>query len=121
MDCLYFRVPKLFPYHPDLLILELNDCFENIAIEKMYFAEFLSEVQELLSDKKLIEICKYESPLFEQEAENWTKLAEYYSEFRVRGVFMSLFLGIQIIKDMANVTDNIIAIEQAIINGPFQD
>jgi hypothetical protein len=118
MDFLYFRLPKLFPYHPDLLILELNDCFENIAIEKKHFAEFLSEVQDLLSDENLIRICNYESALFEQEAENWSKLAEYYSEFRVRGVFMSLSLGIQIIKNMANVTDNIIAIEQAIINGP---
>jgi len=120
MDLLYFRFPHLFPYHPDLLILELNDCFENIGIEKKYFSEFLSDVQELLIDENLIEICKYESALLEQEADNWTKLAEYYSEFRVKGVFMSVLLGIQIIKDMANVTDNIIAIEQAIINGPFE-
>jgi hypothetical protein len=121
MDQLYSRFPKLFPFHPDLLILELNDGFENIGIEKKYFAEFLSEVKDLLTDENMIEICKYESDLFEQEAENWTELAEYYSEFRKRGIFMSLLRGIQIIQNMANVMDNIIAIEQAIINGPSED
>ena len=100
---------------------ESRATIENVAIEKKYFAEFLSEVQDLLTDENMIEICRYESVLFEQEAENWTKLAEYYSEFRERGIFMSLLHGIQIIKNMANVTDNIIAIEQAIIYGPSED
>ena len=121
MDKLFLRFPQFFPFHPDLLILELNDCFENIGIEKKYFAEFLSEVQDILSDENMIEICKYESALFEKEAENWTKLAEYYSEFRERGILMATLHGFNIIKNMANVTDNIIAIEQAIIYGPSED
>jgi hypothetical protein len=120
MDKLYSRFPEKFPFHPDWLILELNDCFENIGIEKKYFAEYLSEVKDLLTDDNNIEICKYESVLFEQEAENWTKLAEYYSEYRERGIFMPLFHGIQIIEKMANLMDNITSIEQSIIDGPFE-
>jgi hypothetical protein len=120
MDLLYNRYYQIFPFHPDMIFLEQNDAYIDAAIEKKYTADYLRENQDLLNDDNLSEICKHEAVLFEHEAENWTKLAEYYSEFRKKGIFMLLPRAIQLVGRMAVTLDNIIAIEEAIIAGPSE-
>ncbi len=119
MDYLYSHYSELFPFHPDMLFLELNDAYEDIVIEKKYIVEYLKEIKDLLTDDNLSEICKQEVVLFERELENWTKLADYYSEFRKRGVFMLLPRAIMLINKMALAMDNIISIEESIIAGSY--
>ena len=120
MNWLYSHHSELFQIHPDTLILEPNDVYENIAIEKKYTADYLREIQSLFTDDNLTELCKYESVLFEHEAENWTQIAEYYSEFRKKGIFMSLPRALLLMNEMLDVMDNIIEIEKAIIAGPSE-
>jgi len=120
MNWLYSHHSELFQINLDAVIIESNDVYENIAIEKKYTAEYLREIQNLLTDNNLTELCKYESVLFEYEAENWTQIADYYSEFRKKGIFMSLPRALLLMNKMADVMDNIIEIEKAIIAGPSE-
>lgn len=109
--------PKLSPLSIEELFLDFNDVYGNIAIEKKYTADYLYQIQNLLTDDNLSNICKHEALLFKKEAENWTQLADYYSIFRKIGIFMPLPIGLLIMNKMVDVFDNIIAIQEAIITG----
>ena len=90
MDYLYSRHPELIKLHHEEIILEPNAVYRNIAIEKNYAAKYLREIKNNLTYERLIKICEHEATLFEYEAENWTKIADYYSEFRKKGIFCFL-------------------------------
>ncbi len=120
---LFYKLMKFLSYKnflPELdkLILEPNDVFESIAIEKRYVSDYLREIKSNLTDENLINICTFEISLFNCEAENWTYIANYYSEFRKKGVFLPLPKGLSIINKMSEALDNIIKIEEEIITGP---
>ena len=108
----------LFPVN-FTVALQTGNVYTQIAIQKRYTAEYLREIQLKLSDPVFLSICINESNLFEQEAENWTKLAECYSEFKEKGIFMSLSHGIQIMIQMEEIMDNVVTIQQKIIDGPL--
>jgi len=121
MNYLHKSYPLLFKYTLDMIVLDDNDIYTNIASEKNFTADYLNKMKNTLNNEDLLEICEYESTLFKYEAENWTKMAEYYSEFRKKGIFMPITQGLKIMNKMADALDNIIAIEEAIISGPPED
>ena len=120
MDRIYKHTYKIFPYNINKIILDSNDVFENIAIEKNYTANYLKEIQNNLTDENLINLCKYESSLFKYESENWSKIENYYNEFRKKGVFMPLPQALTLLNNIAEAIENIILIEEAIIRGPIE-
>ena len=121
MNYLHKRYSSVFKITLDMIVLDDNDIYTNIAGEKNFTADYLNKMKNTLSNENLSEICEYESTLFKYEAENWTKMAEYYSEFRKKGIFMPLLQGLNIMNKMADALDNIIAIEEAIISGPPEE
>ena len=121
MNNLHNRHPQLFPFNLEKLSLEDNDAYGNIALEKKYSAMYLRQVQNQLTDENLSEICIYEAELLENEAENWSKFADCYSEFRKKGIFMSLPRALLLMNKMVDTMDNIISIEESIIAGPEEN
>lgn len=121
MDYLYSRHPDIIKLHHEEIILEPNAVYRNIAIEKKYAANYLREIKNNLTCERLIKICEHEATLFEYEAENWTKIADYYSEFRKKGIFMSLPRALTLLEIMEDIFDNIISIEETILRGPFEN
>jgi hypothetical protein len=95
---------------PEILLELIGNSLKMTKIEKRYTAEYLKE------NIDINDFIETEAILFEQEAENWSKLASYHSQFKKRGVFMSFPLALILINKMADVLDNIIAIEEKIIN-----
>ena len=90
--------------------------FYRIAIEKNDMSDYLSEKQYELSDQNLSNICKHDSKLLEYEAENYTKLADEFTMFLKRGMFISIPRAILVTNKMAIITDKIITLEEEIIN-----
>ena len=100
---------------PQILLELLDGSLKMIEIDKRYTAEYLKE------NIGVDDFIEFEAILFEHEAENWSKLASYYSQFKKRGVFMSLPRAILLMNKMADTMDNIIAIEEAILVGSSED
>jgi len=117
MSNLHILYPNLFQINLEEIFLESDDAFVNIALEKKYNADYLRHIENQLDDENLSKICLYESKLLEFESENWSRFADYYSEFRKKGIFMSLPRAIHILNKMADTMDNIISIEESIIAG----
>jgi len=92
--------------------IRLQNEFDRIAIEKRIAADVL------LNNSDISNICEYGATLLRQEAENWTKISEYYNVFMKKGIFLSLPRALLLMNKMADTMDNIIAIEEAIIAGP---
>lgn len=120
MDYLYSKHPELIKLHHEEIILEPNAVYRNIATEKKYAANYLREIKNNLTCERLIKICDHEATLFEYEAENWTKIADNYSEFRKKGIFMFLPRALNLLDIMEDIFDDIISIEEAILDGPFE-
>jgi hypothetical protein len=90
--------------------------FCRIAIEKNDMSDYLWEKQYEFSDENLSDICKHDSKILEYEAENYTKLADEFTMFLKRGMFISLPRAILVTNKMAMITDKIIKLEEEIIN-----
>jgi len=116
-------INRLYPYLFSVLNIPQSLCevylqydrFKMVEIDKRYTAEYLKENIDINNS------IAFEAILFEHEAENWSKLASYYSQFKKKGIFMSLPRAILLMNKMADTMDNIIAIEEAIIAGPSED
>jgi len=94
--------------------MSLQNEFEKNALEKLIASEYLK------NNSYLSDICIYDAELFEAEAEKWMELSNLYSKFIERLVYnFSPFASI-ILKKMADVLDEIIVIEQAIIDDPLE-
>jgi len=92
----------------------IQDEFEKTAIERTIAANYLRNNSHL-SDK-----CIYDAELLEQEAEKWMDLSKVYSKFMKRGYFIFLPLATMLLKNMVEILDEIITIEQAIIDGTIE-
>ena len=57
---------------------------------------------------------KHEADLFENEAKQWRRLSSYYNLFLEKNILIRLPRAIYIIKNMKNILDNIISIEEEI-------
>lgn len=90
-------------YIQDIPLIQSNNLnhFNMIAIEKQYTAEYLNSID------------NEESQLFDQEAEYWFKLSDYYNKFMKRHVFLPG--SIYLINRMKKTMDDIISIENEII------
>jgi len=87
--------------------------FEYAPYVKRHVSQYLYE------NSNISELCEFEARLLEREAENWSKLDDYFLEFEhVR--FFNLLIPRIIIHNMVETLDNIIAIEEAIIKGPVE-
>jgi len=76
------EIPSIF----DFLMIGEFDPYINIAIEKMYAANYLE------NNSDFSELCKYHAYLLRQEAENWTKITEDFNIFMKKGIFHFLVL-----------------------------
>lgn len=105
---------------PDLInqtqLENMANLYYMISYEKRDVAEYLWEIKDLLNDTHLSNICRENSILLNQEAENWSKISSYYSLMLKRGSFMTLPRGMITIYFMNKVLDNIIKIEEEIID-----
>ena len=113
-------------FHPkksflDFVILGFANLYDYVSLDEQYAISYLKDAVNSLNDKNLTALCRYEIELFERESENWTKLSGYYSEFMKKGFFMSLPRGILLMNKMEETMDNIIAIEEAIIAGMWEE
>ena len=115
----YRLIQFICSYFPSILELTTYNCevlqdniFDTIALEKRYVSSFLTNISGIYGGYGI------EANLFKEEAENWTKLAGCYSEFKEKGIFTSLPRAICLMKQMGKTMDNIITIQQKIIDGP---
>ena len=99
--------------------LTLHDSFENLALERNITVQYLREIQDDLKDTNNVNFSKHEFLLLDKEAENWTKVMECYNVFRRKGLFLSLPRAYFLLEKMEKSVDNIIKIQQAIIDGPY--
>jgi len=99
----------------DMIAKRVISFFDHISYDKKYTVNYLSEAQYILEDKNLSNICKYEASLFNSEAENWTKLANCYSEFLSKGFLISNFKAKNIINNMDKIMEYIVELECEII------
>ena len=122
---LYFRFKNFLSFFPESIISflefrpQMNDAFKYVAVEKNNTLNYLKTIEPLLVDQNNSVICNDQIRLIEKEIQNWTKLDNYYSQFKKKGIFMSLPRGIYLMNKMEETMDNIIAIEEEIILGPF--
>ena len=99
-------------HHPnvfDILLAGKTSPFDDIANVKRDVAEYLqnSTIQPSL--------CKNQSNLLRNESLLWHELAQYYTIFLKKGIYLSDLRAIHIIKNMEQLMSDIIAIEEAII------
>lgn len=104
INALRLKIPISFikSLNPDIRQYDL------IAMEKQYTAKYLRDVDNSLN-------CNYKASLFDQEAEYWFKLSEYYDKFLKRGFLILLPHSIFLMKQMERIVDEIISIEESII------
>jgi hypothetical protein len=102
----------------DFVILEFTNYYDFVWQNKQYVVFYLEEAKNIFDDENITNLAQYEIDLFEREIENWSKLGKCYSKFLEKGIFMSLPRANMLMNEMEALTENIIAIEQAIISGP---
>jgi hypothetical protein len=125
MNFLYFRTPtyliyrlfdKIFPNIVNISDFESTMIYYyQLVLEKEDISRYLEELQYDLEDENLSNICKKDSIYLKQEAENYTKIAEYYSEFHKKGIFLTFPKAIKIINKMKRKIEDTIQIEETII------
>ena len=96
-------------YHPYSFLKSISseeNIYGWIALEKQYTAEYLKT----LGSQKI----KHEADLFENETQQWRRLSSYYNLFLEKNILIRLPRAIYIIKNMKNILDNIISIEEEI-------
>jgi hypothetical protein len=130
MNFLYLRTPtymiyklfdKIFPEIVNISDFESTMVYYyQLVLEREDISRYLEDLQYEIEDENLSEICKNDSILLKQEADNYTKIAEYYSEFHKKGVFLTFPKAIQIINKMKEKIEEIIQIEETII-GNFEE
>jgi len=104
----YLNIPQaLFEF------IQQNNFLNVIVTDKLYTSEYLNENIDIGIS------IESEAILFEQEAENWSKLLTYNSEIKKRGFFISFPRALLIINKMERIMENIIAIEENIIAESF--
>jgi len=104
-------LPNLFDNIPFDYYMFFQNTFDLISIEKTMTAEYLENQTELDF------IFEYNSHKLKQEAENWSKIADLYREFKDKGILMNPLKTIKTINEMQETVENIIKIEEDIIQG----
>ena len=109
MDTFFPSVVDLSDFHG------MMNYYYQISTEKHNMSQYLWEMYHLFNDTNISEICRHDAILLEHEAENWTQLASYYSEFPKRGIFMTLPYGVFNIERMKEIIEKVIEIEDELI------
>ena len=107
---------KILPADTDLFHFQTSiNRFQQIAIEKHNISQYLFKTYHTLSDMNLSAVCLQNAIMLEQEAENWTKLASYFTLFLEKGMFMFLPNALSFAPDMKLILEDIESIEENII------
>ena len=117
IEILYMLLNSLNPDNPNIFsILKIGNRnpYEDIAVGKNHVADYL-ETCPFYTD-----LCINQSKLLRLEAKNWNELSKLYDIFLRRGIFLSTYRGILVIKYMEKLVKKIIDIEETIINETSQ-
>ena len=110
---LIFLIEKSFPNLLDDLPVDyqllLTNTFDYIALDKIMAADYLK------NHTKNTSAFQLHSEKLRYEAENWTKIADLYRDFKIKGLFMRRSKAIETISEMQKIIENIIKIEKEII------
>lgn len=103
-------MPNLLDNIPYSYNTFLQNTFNIIAIEKEMTAEYL----ETQSHRSVI--YTNHSKLLKQEAQNWLKIADLYSNFQRKGIFLSTLKAVKTINELKQTMQQIIEIEKQMIS-----
>jgi hypothetical protein len=90
--------------------------YYQFILEKRDIANYLENIQEDIENPELKQICQNNSILMRQEMKKFAELAENYSIFIEKGVFLSLLRAVKIMDNMMRITEELISIEGKIIS-----
>ena len=113
---LYFLFEKLIPSVFDMndFQSQINYFYQN-KIEKEYISNYLWDTQFLLNDNNLSKICRNNSILISNEAENSSIIAEYFTIFLKKGMLLTYPRAIIVTNNMQRILEKMIAIEEEIL------
>lgn len=100
------------PTHPniyDMIVAGKQDPFEEIAAVQNHTAQYLAQCMIHPS------LCKNQSALLRNEAEQWHQLSTSYTIFMRKGMFLSNVRAAYVMSTMKALVKNIIHIEEALI------
>jgi hypothetical protein len=107
---------KLFPSIVNIShSLSIVNNYHIIAIEKQNISEYLLNIQHQFNDSNISQICYREAMILSNESNNWSKLAMNFYSFLRRGVFATYPYMNNLLKDMEDITSDILTNEENII------
>lgn len=114
---MYFLFDKLFPETLNLMDYhsQLNYCYQ-LSVEKIYISDYLLNLQYFYNDSNISRICSLNSKYLFLESENFSKLANNFSQFLAKGFLIKNSEALLILDNMLNIINNLIYLENKIIN-----
>jgi hypothetical protein len=114
---IYFLFDIIYPSVLNLTDFnsQMNYCYQ-LAIEKNYISDYLLSIYLSNNNSTISKICYNNSMILKMQSDNYSKLAENFSKFLGRGIFINKSYGLNILDNMIGIVDNIIHLDEKIIN-----
>ncbi|MFH1100764.1 MAG: hypothetical protein V1726_01850 [Methanobacteriota archaeon] len=89
--------------------------YRQIAIEKESVSQYLLSIHDELTNETLKTQCLHDAFLLQQEANQWTRLADDFARFLEKGMFMMFLRALTIIQNMYSTSETILLIETQLL------
>ena len=109
----HILITRLKPGHPnvfDIILNAVENPFDDIAKDKQHTASYLANSTIQPSQ------CHNQSQLLFQEADQWNHLADDYTQFLKKGLFLSNIRAQNIMKSMNQCAQDILTIEEELLH-----
>jgi len=89
--------------------------YRQIALEKESVSDYLMSIHTNLTNTSLALQCQHDAFLLQKEAIYWTRLADDFSRFLEKGVFMTIPRALTILRDMDDTCETILTLEEQLL------